>query len=163
MTNGRPVLTDAVPAAGMNEEELLRLAAPKRDQSTRLEKPSCQEPKTGIAIPKITRFQARIGSGIYAEADGRTILAGSRRLMESEHIEHEALLPQIPLGGGRKNGDAYCGRRQSGGLIAVADTIKETSPTAVKRLNDMGLDVIMMTGDNKRPQKPLQKPRASAA
>ncbi len=52
---------------------------------------------------------------------------------------------------------------KAAGLIAVADTIKETSPAAVKRLNDMGLDVIMMTGDNKRPRKPLQKPRASAA
>lgn len=160
VTNGRPVLTDAVPAAGMNEEELLRLAAAAETGS---EHPLGEAivsgaEKRGIAIPKITRFQARIGSGIYAEADGRTILAGSRRLMESEHIEHEALLPQMArLEAEGKTVMLIAADGKAAGLIAVADTIKETSPAAVKRLNDMGLDVIMMTGDNKKTAEAIAK------
>ncbi|WP_332275769.1 heavy metal translocating P-type ATPase [Bacillus velezensis] len=160
VTNGRPVLTDAVPAEGMNEEELLRLAAAAETGS---EHPLGEAivsgaEKRGIAIPKITRFQARIGSGIYAEADGRTILAGSRRLMESEHIEHEALLPHMArLEAEGKTVMLIAADGKAAGLIAVADTIKDTSPAAVKRLNDMGLDVIMMTGDNKKTAEAIAK------
>lgn len=160
VTNGRPVLTDAVPAEGMNEEELLRLAAAAETGS---EHPLGEAivsgaEKRGIAIPKITRFQARVGSGIYAEADGRTILAGSRRLMESEHIEHEALLPHMArLEAEGKTVMLIAADGKAAGLIAVADTIKDTSPAAVKRLNDMGLDVIMMTGDNKKTAEAIAK------
>lgn len=160
VTNGRPVLTDAVPAAGMNEEELLRLAAAAETGS---EHPLGEAivsgaEKRGISIPKITRFQARAGSGIYAEADGRTILAGSRRLMESEHIEHEALLPQMSrLEAEGKTVMLIAADGKAAGLIAVADTIKETSPAAVKRLTDMGLDVIMMTGDNQKTAEAIAK------
>ncbi|MEC3840004.1 heavy metal translocating P-type ATPase [Bacillus amyloliquefaciens] len=160
VTNGRPVLTDAVPAAGMNEEELLRLAAAAETGS---EHPLGEAivsgaEKRGISIPKITRFQARVGSGIYAEADGRTILAGSRRLMESEHIEHEALLPQMSrLEAEGKTVMLIAADGKAAGLIAVADTIKETSRAAVKRLKDMGLDVIMMTGDNQKTAEAIAK------
>lgn len=160
VTNGRPMLTDAVPAAGMNEEELLRLAAAAETGS---EHPLGEAivsgaEKRGISIPKITRFQARVGSGIYAEADGRTILAGSRRLMESEHIEHEALLPQMSrLEAEGKTVMLIAADGKAAGLIAVADTIKETSRAAVKRLKDMGLDVIMMTGDNQKTAEAIAK------
>ncbi|QBG57808.1 ATPase P [Bacillus amyloliquefaciens] len=160
VTNGRPVLTDAVPAAGMNEEELLRLAAAAETGS---EHPLGEAivsgaEKRGISIPKITRFQARVGSGIYAEADGRTILAGSRRLMESEHIDHEALLPHMSrLEAEGKTVMLIAADGKAAGLIAVADTIKETSRAAVKRLKDMGLDVIMMTGDNQKTAEAIAK------
>ncbi len=71
--------------------------------------------------------------------------------MESEHIEHEAPLPHMArLEAEGKTVMLIAADGKAAGLIAVADTIKETSPAAVKRLNDMGLDVIMMTGDNKK-------------
>jgi Cu+-exporting ATPase len=144
----------------MNEEELLRLAAAAEAGS---EHPLGEAivsgaEKRGISIPKLTRFQARIGSGIYAEADGKTILAGSRRLMESEHIEHEALLPHMTrLEAEGKTVMLIKADGKAAGLIAVADTIKETSQAAVKRLKDMGLDVIMMTGDNQKTAEAIAK------
>ncbi len=78
--------------------------------------------------------------------------------MESEHIEHEALLPHMArLEAEGKTVMLIAADGKAAGLIAVADTIKETSPAAVKRLNDMGLDVIMMTGDNKKTAEAIAK------
>ncbi|KXZ20100.1 copper-exporting P-type ATPase CopA [Bacillus nakamurai] len=160
ITNGKPVLTDAVPAAGVKEEDLLRFAAAAETGS---EHPLGEAivsgvRKRGVTIPKLTRFEARVGSGIQAEAEGKTILVGSRRLMESENIEHEALLSQMSeLEAEGKTVMLAAADGKAAGLIAVADTIKDTSKAAVKRLTDMGLDVIMMTGDNKETAEAIAK------
>ncbi|MBY8911391.1 copper-exporting P-type ATPase CopA [Bacillus sp. YC2] len=160
VTNGKPVLTDAIPAAGVEEDDLLRFAAAAETGS---EHPLGEAivsgvRKRGITLPKLTRFEARVGSGIYAEAEGKTILVGTRRLMESENIEHEALLSQMSmLEAEGKTVMLAAADGKAAGLIAVADTIKDTSKAAVKRLTDMGLDVIMMTGDNKKTAEAIAK------
>ncbi|MCY8825453.1 copper-exporting P-type ATPase CopA [Bacillus atrophaeus] len=160
VTNGKPVLTDAVAADGFEETELLRLAAAAETGS---EHPLGEAIATGVKekgidIPKLTRFEAKIGAGVSAEAAGKTILVGSRRLMESEGVQHEALLSQMSaLEGEGKTVMLVSVDGEPAGLIAVADTIKETSREAVKRLMSMGLEVIMMTGDNRKTAEAVAK------
>ncbi|MCY8808609.1 copper-exporting P-type ATPase CopA [Bacillus atrophaeus] len=160
VTNGKPVLTDAVAADGFEETELLWLAAAAETGS---EHPLGEAIATGVKekgidIPKLTRFEAKIGAGVSAEAAGKTILVGSRRLMESEGVQHEALLSQMSaLEGEGKTVMLVSVDGEPAGLIAVADTIKETSREAVKRLMSMGLEVIMMTGDNRKTAEAIAK------
>lgn len=160
VTNGKPVLTDAVAADGFEETELLRLAAAAETGSEHPlgEAIAAGVKEKGIDIPKLTRFEAKIGAGVSAEAAGKTILVGSRRLMESEGVQHEALLSQMSaLEGEGKTVMLVSVDGEPAGLIAVADTIKETSREAVKRLMSMGLEVIMMTGDNRKTAQAIAK------
>ncbi|WP_061570690.1 copper-exporting P-type ATPase CopA [Bacillus atrophaeus] len=160
VTNGKPVLTDAVAADGFEETELLRLAAAAETGSEHPlgEAIAAGVKEKGIDIPKLTRFEAKIGAGVSAEAAGKTILVGSRRLMESEGVQHEALLSQMSaLEGEGKTVMLVSVDGEPAGLIAVADTIKETSREAVKRLMSMGLEVIMMTGDNRKTAEAIAK------
>ncbi|MCY8814969.1 HAD-IC family P-type ATPase, partial [Bacillus atrophaeus] len=160
VTNGKPVLTDAVAADGFEETELLRLAAAAETGSEHPlgEAIAAGVKEKGIDIPKLTRFEAKIGAGVSAEAAGKTILVGSRRLMESEGVQHEALLFQMSaLEGEGKTVMLVSVDGEPAGLIAVADTIKETSREAVKRLMSMGLEVIMMTGDNRKTAEAIAK------
>lgn len=160
VTNGKPVLTDAVAADGFEETELLRLAAAAETGSEHPlgEAIAAGVKEKGIDIPKLTRFETKIGAGVSAEAAGKTILVGSRRLMESEGVQHEALLSQMSaLEGEGKTVMLVSVDGEAAGLIAVADTIKETSREAVKRLMSMGLEVIMMTGDNRKTAEAIAK------
>ncbi|MEC0768062.1 copper-exporting P-type ATPase CopA [Bacillus atrophaeus] len=160
VTNGKPLLTDAVAADGFEETELLRLAAAAETGSEHPlgEAIAAGVKEKGIDIPKLTRFEAKIGAGVSAEAAGKTILVGSRRLMESEGVQHEALLSQMSaLEGEGKTVMLVSVDGEPAGLIAVADTIKETSREAVKRLMSMGLEVIMMTGDNRKTAEAIAK------
>ncbi|MCY8517242.1 copper-exporting P-type ATPase CopA [Bacillus atrophaeus] len=160
VTNGKPVLTDAVAADGFEETELLRLAVAAETGSEHPlgEAIAAGVKEKGIDIPKLTRFEAKIGAGVSAEAAGKTILVGSRRLMESEGVQHEALLSQMSaLEGEGKTVMLVSVDGEPAGLIAVADTIKETSREAVKRLMSMGLEVIMMTGDNRKTAEAIAK------
>ncbi|MCY8931493.1 copper-exporting P-type ATPase CopA [Bacillus atrophaeus] len=160
VTNGKPVLTDAVATDGFEETELLRLAAAAETGSEHPlgEAIAAGVKEKGIDIPKLTRFEAKIGAGVSAEAAGKTILVGSRRLMESEGVQHEALLSQMSaLEGEGKTVMLVSVDGEPAGLIAVADTIKETSREAVKRLMSMGLEVIMMTGDNRKTAEAIAK------
>ncbi|MGM0860977.1 MAG: copper-exporting P-type ATPase CopA [Bacillota bacterium] len=160
VTNGKPVLTDAVAADGFEETELLRLAAAAETGSEHPlgEAIAAGVKEKGIDIPKLTRFEAKIGAGVSAEAAGKKILVGSRRLMESEGVQHEALLSQMSaLEGEGKTVMLVSVDGEPAGLIAVADTIKETSREAVKRLMSMGLEVIMMTGDNRKTAEAIAK------
>lgn len=160
VTNGEPVLTDAVAADGFEETELLRLAAAAETGSEHPlgEAIAAGVKEKGIDIPKLTRFEAKIGAGVSAEAAGKTILVGSRRLMESEGVQHEALLSQMSaLEGEGKTVMLVSVDGEPAGLIAVADTIKETSREAVNRLMSMGLEVIMMTGDNRKTAEAIAK------
>ncbi|MEC1684048.1 copper-exporting P-type ATPase CopA [Bacillus mojavensis] len=160
VTNGKPKLTDAFPSDAFEETELLRFAAAAETGS---EHPLGEAivagvKDKGLEIPKLTHFEAKVGAGISAKAGGKTILVGTRRLMESERIEHEALLPRMEeLEGEGKTVMLVSIDGAAAGLIAVADTIKDTSREAVTRLKEMGLDVIMMTGDNRRTAEAIAK------
>ncbi|MCY8545986.1 copper-exporting P-type ATPase CopA [Bacillus vallismortis] len=160
VTNGKPQLTDAIPFGRFAETDLLQFVAAAETGS---EHPLGEAivagvKEKGLEIPKLTRFEAKIGAGILAEAGGKTILVGTRKLMESEKIEHGAFLSQMEeLEAEGKTVMLVSIDGEAAGLVAVADTIKDTSRKAVARLKALGLDVIMMTGDNRRTAEAIAK------
>ena len=160
VTNGKPRLTDAIPFGRFEETDLLQFAAAAQMGS---EHPLGEAivagvKEKGLEIPNLTRFEAKIGSGILAEAGGKTILVGTRKLMESEQVEHGALLAQMEeLEAEGKTAMLVSIDGEAAGLVAVADTIKDTSRAAVARLKELGLDVIMMTGDNRRTAEAIAR------
>ncbi|WP_367387502.1 copper-exporting P-type ATPase CopA [Bacillus vallismortis] len=160
VTNGKPRLTDAIPFGHFEETELLQFTAAAETGS---EHPLGEAIVAGVKgkgleIPKLNSFEAKVGAGILAEAGGKTILVGTRKLMESEQIEHRDLLAQMEeLEAEGKTVMLVSIDGEAAGLVAVADTIKDTSREAVARLNALGLDVIMMTGDNRRTAEAIAK------
>lgn len=160
VTNGKPRLTDAIPFGHFEEKDLLQFAAAAETGS---EHPLGEAiiagvKDKGLEIPKLTRFEAKVGAGILAEAGGKSILVGTRKLMESEQVEHGALLAQMEeLEAEGKTVMLVSIDGEAAGLVAVADTIKDTSRKAVARLKELGLDVIMMTGDNRRTAEAIAK------
>lgn len=160
VTNGKPRLTDAIPFGRFEDKDLLQFAAAAETGS---EHPLGEAiiagvKDKGLEIPKLTRFEAKVGAGILAEAGGKSILVGTRKLMESEQVEHGALLAQMEeLEAEGKTVMLVSIDGEAAGLVAVADTIKDTSRKAVARLKELGLDVIMMTGDNRRTAEAIAK------
>ncbi|TYS10249.1 copper-translocating P-type ATPase [Bacillus subtilis] len=160
VTNGKPRLTDAIPFGHFEETELLQFTAAAETGS---EHPLGEAIVAGVKgkgleIPKLNSFEAKVGAGILAEAGGKTILVGTRKLMESEQIEHGDLLAQMEeLEAEGKTVMLVSIDGEAAGLVAVADTIKDTSREAVARLKALGLDVIMMTGDNRRTAEAIAK------
>jgi Cu+-exporting ATPase len=153
VTNGTPVLTDTVIEKAFNEEEFLTLVGSAEMQS---EHPLAQAivagmKEKGIQFKAAEEFEAIPGFGVLAKVDGRTILAGTRKLMNKYNVSIDAAIPLMEeLEASGKTAMLIAIDHQYAGLVAVADTIKETSKAAVQRLKDMGLEVVMITGDNER-------------
>src|SRR3954470_325507 len=151
ITNGTPVLTDVV--TDQNEAEFLSLVGSAEKQS---EHPLAQAIVEGIKaksieLKEVTDFENIPGYGIKANVDGKEILVGTRRLMKKYNVEIAPVLDKME--GLEKKGKTAMLAAVDGnyaGLVAVADTIKETSTSAIKRMKEMGLEVIMITGDNKQ-------------
>ncbi|MDQ2699327.1 MAG: heavy metal translocating P-type ATPase, partial [Actinomycetota bacterium] len=153
LTEGRPVLTDVVPAAGWTEDDLLRLAAGAEVGSEHPLSEAIVEGarERGIAIPTADSFHAIAGHGIEATVEGRAVLVGNARLLDGHGIAVRDL-------GDRAATLAEAGRTavfvaidgQPAGLIAVADAIKPTAREAIRRFREAGIEVAMMTGDNRR-------------
>ena len=151
VTKGKPQVTQVIPAPGVAEEELLQLAAA-------LERPS-EHPlaeavlvytgEKGFCPVPVEDFVALSGRGAKGKLQGETALAGNLLLMQEEGIDPGDLAQageKLALKGNTPLYFAWKGRIM--GLIAVADVIKETSPRAVKELEKMGIQVVMLTGDN---------------
>ncbi|WP_010268159.1 heavy metal translocating P-type ATPase [Paenibacillus senegalensis] len=152
ITKGEPELTDVI-AVGIEEAELLRLvgAAEKNSEHPLAEAIVAGIRKQGIELPDPSEFEAIPGYGIRAVVEDKEILAGTRRLMAKYDIHAEqAFGPMAELEQEGKTAMLIAVDRQYSGLVAVADTVKETSKTAIDRLKRLGLEVIMITGDNKR-------------
>ncbi|SHI33014.1 heavy metal translocating P-type ATPase [Desulfofundulus thermosubterraneus] len=160
ITRGEPSLTDVIPAPGFTREELLSLAAAAEKNS---EHPLGEAivrgaEKAGVAVKEAEEFEAVPGHGIKARYQGRTILLGNRRLMEREGVAFETLLPSVKsLEQDGKTAMLLAVDGQATGVIAVADTIKEHVPQAIARLKKMGLQVIMITGDNRRTAEAIAR------
>ena len=158
VTNGAPILTDVLVEQHINEEEFLQLVGTAEKQS---EHPLAEAIVTGIKEKKIElsdveEFEAIPGYGIKAKVNNQTILAGTRKLMQKYNINIEQALPTMEnLEESGKTAMLIAINNQYAGLVAVADTIKATSKEAVKRLKEMGLEVVMITGDNERTAKAI--------
>jgi len=156
VTKGKPELTDIL-AAG-DETEFLRLvgAAEKSSEHPLAEAIVIGIRERGIDIPEPQAFEAIPGYGILTVVEGKEILIGTRRLMETYEVDaSEAYDDMIRLEQAGKTAMIAAIDRRYAGIVAVADTIKETSKAAVSRLKEMGIQVIMITGDNERTAKAI--------
>jgi len=158
ITNGKPVLTDVV--TDMDEAEFLALVGSAEKQS---EHPLAQSIVAGvkekeIELSDVIAFENIPGYGIKATVNGKEVLVGTRRLMKQFNVEIGHVLDVME--DLEKQGKTAMLAAVDGvyaGLVAVADTIKETSTEAIKRMKDMGLEVIMITGDNQQTANAIAK------
>ncbi|WCM61794.1 heavy metal translocating P-type ATPase [Paenibacillus polymyxa] len=155
VTNGKPELTDVmVGASGLAEKDLLRLlgAAEKSSEHPLAEAIVKGIADRGIELVGPTDFENIPGYGVKAHVEGKQVLAGTRRLMSREGIaiDDSAEQHMNELESAGKTAMLVAVDGAYAGLVAVADTIKETSREAVTRLRAMNIEVIMITGDNER-------------
>lgn len=157
ITKGEPELTD-VWVDNMEESDFLRLvgAAEKSSEHPLAEAIVSGVKGRGLELPEASEFEAVPGYGIRAVVEGKVILAGTRRLMAKYGVTAEQAFDQMSkLEQEGKTAMLIAIDQQYAGIVAVADTIKETSKTAVDRLKRMGLEVIMITGDNERTARAI--------
>ncbi|MDF2922708.1 MAG: ATPase [Paenibacillaceae bacterium] len=162
VTHGQPELTDVIlpPDGGLDTDGLLSVvaAAEKLSEHPMAEAIVKAASERNLALPAAEDFQAIPGYGIRASVEGRSILVGTRRLLggqgidfsmaeqEMERLEHDGKTAMLVAADG-----------QYAGIVAVADTIKDSSRRAVERLHKLGLSVIMITGDNKRTAEAIAR------
>ncbi|PEQ51119.1 heavy metal translocating P-type ATPase [Bacillus thuringiensis] len=160
VTNGKPVLTDVIVADGFNENELLRLVGAAERNS---EHPLAEAIVEGIKekkidIPSSEMFEAIPGFGIESVVEGKQLLIGTRRLMKKFNIDIEEVSKSMEaLEREGKTAMLIAIDKEYAGIVAVADTVKDTSKAAITRLKKMGLDVVMITGDNTQTAQAIAK------
>ena len=153
ITRGEPEVTDILPAEGVTEGELLTLAAALEQKS---EHPLARAVLAYAAArqldpPEVTDFAALPGNGLTARLAGRSVYAGSFSFIQTQAPVPAALAGQAQaLAEQGKTPLFFGGEGRLLGVIAVADTIKEDSPDAIRQLQAMGIRVVMLTGDNQR-------------
>ena len=153
ITRGQPSLTDVVTVGGQDESELLRLVASAEADS---EHPLASAiiagaRDRGLVLPPVTAFDSVTGKGIRATVDGRELLIGNARLLSDAEIttaELDTHADRLADEGKTPMYVAVDGR--PAGLVAVADTVRTDSAIAIRTLQEMGLEVVMITGDNPR-------------
>ena len=153
ITEGAPRVTDLLPAEGITETELLTLAAALESRSEHpLAKAVLADAEAkAITPPEVTDFAALPGNGLAAKLDGMDIYAGNAAFIQTKLPLPAALAQQAEkLASEGKTPLFFGGAGRLLGVIAVADTIKEDSPEAIRQLQNMGIRVVMLTGDNQR-------------
>jgi Cu+-exporting ATPase len=153
ITKGRPELTDVLPLEGLDETELLRLAAvaDRRSEHPLAEAIVSGARARGIELSEPERFDSVPGQGVEAVVEGRRVSVGNRKLMERGGVslgEFEGRAARLADEGKTPMFVAVDGA--AAGVIGVADTIKEDSVAAIRALERMGVEVVMITGDNER-------------
>lgn len=153
ITEGAPRVTDLLPAEGVSETELLTLAAALESRSEHpLAKAVLADAEAkAITPPEVTDFAALPGNGLAAKLAGMDIYAGNAAFIQTRLTLPAALAQQAEkLASEGKTPLFFGGAGRLLGVIAVADTIKEDSPEAIRQLQNMGIRVVMLTGDNQR-------------
>ncbi len=150
ITQGRPEVTDLLPAPGRTEEELLCLAASLESRS---EHPLAQAivlcaKEVGIPLVEVAKFEAIPGMGIRGVIDGTTYTAGNARLFAREGIDLTDRADELANEG--KTPLFFAEEGKFIGTIAVADPVKPGSPAAIAAMKELGLEVVLLTGDNRR-------------
>ena len=153
ITSGEPRVTDILPAEGVSESELLTLAASLEQKSEHpLAKAVLAYAETEtIACPDVTDFAALPGNGLSARLDGMEIYGGNADFIATKaSVPAELQAEAARLAAEGKTPLFFGGAGRLMGVIAVADTLKEDSPRAIRELQNMGIRVVMLTGDNQR-------------
>ena len=153
ITSGEPRVTDILPVEGVSESELLTLAASLEQKSEHpLAKAVLAYAETEtIACPDVTDFAALPGNGLSARLDGMEIYGGNAEFIATEaSVPAELQAEAARLAAEGKTPLFFGGAGRLMGVIAVADTLKEDSPRAIRELQNMGIRVVMLTGDNQR-------------
>ena len=158
ITSGEPKVTDIIPAAGVTEDTLLKYAYALENKSEHplaraiLEK--AKEENAGIE--EVTGFQALLGNGLTAILDGHTLYGGNHTFISSKvSVDGDIQKKAEKLAEAGKTPLFFGNEDRLLGVIAVADVIKEDSPQAIKELQNMGIHVVMLTGDNERTAKAI--------
>ena len=153
ITRGQPALTDVIATGPFDQDELLRLVASAEQSS---EHPLAQAIVTGareraIDLVDATEFDSVTGKGVVALVDGREVLIGNRRLLDDAGIDTTALATEMDrLAEAGRTPMLVAVDGAPGGVVAVADTVKEESAAAVAALRALEIEVVMITGDNAR-------------
>ena len=153
ITSGEPRVTDILPAGGVSESELLTLAASLEQKSEHpLAKAVLAYAETEtIACPDVTDFAALPGNGLSARLDGMEIYGGNAEFIATKaSVPAELRAEAARLAAEGKTPLFFGGAGRLMGVIAVADTLKEDNPRAIRELQNMGIRVVMLTGDNQR-------------
>ena len=161
ITKGQPEVTDVVAAKGSQEKDVLTFAASVEQGSEHplaeaiLRKAKDEE----LELMKLSKFESVTGQGIVGEIEGqRIILIGNRRFMDNKKINYSVLEPELKrLEDEAKTAMLVAMNDKLVGIIAEADTLKDDSVSAIAELESMGLQTVMLTGDNKRTGEAIAK------
>ena len=160
ITEGKPIVTDIVTTNGISDDELLVLAASaeKGSEHPLGEAIVRDAEEKGHTLLKTESFNAIVGHGIEVAIEGKNLLLGNRKLMDDRGIELEGLAETSDnLANEGKTPMYITIDGKIAGIIGVADTVKETSLKAIEKLHTMGIEVAMITGDNKRTAEAIAK------
>ena len=158
ITMGEPHVTDLLPSSGVTEEELLSLAASleKKSEHPLARAVMRKAEELGLKPEEADEFEALVGSGVAASLKGRRLLGGSLSFMSGRISVSEAVKRQAEsLAEQGKTPLLFAENETLAGMIAVADVIKEDSPQAVRELQNMGIHVVMLTGDNEKTARAI--------
>jgi P-type Cu2+ transporter len=153
LTEGKPALTDVFALDGRSEDDLLRLVstAEKYSEHPLAEAIVAGARDRGIEVGDAAMFESVAGHGIRAEVDSHVVLVGNRKLMDESGVDVFALeVRATALAEAGKTPMFVAVDGEPSGLVAVADTIKPSAPETLRRLKQMGIEAVMITGDNKR-------------
>lgn len=157
ITKGKPVVTDII-SFGMSENEILKIGAALEKKSEHPLAEAVLLKAKGMELPNAENFAAIPGKGITAEIQGSVYYAGNQKLIKEQGISCEKALSSIEkLSEEGKTPLILADEKQILGVIGVADVVKPTSAKAIQELKKLGIQVIMLTGDNARTAKAIQK------
>ena len=158
ITKGEPQVTDLVPAEGISEKELLTYAyaLEKKSEHPLAKAILARAEEQQITTQEVSDFQALPGNGLRAVLNNEVLTGGSMKFISNQvSIKPELILEAEKLAGEGKTPLLFTKNGKLIGMIAVADVMKEDSPRAVKELQNMGIRVVMLTGDNERTAKAI--------
>ncbi len=159
ITKGQPAVTDII-SIGVSQDELLKLAASveKGSEHPLGESIWAEATTRGLTLVEPTGFKAEAGHGVQAEVEGRSVIVGNKRMFEARGIQLGNLESEVSrLQSEAKTAMLVAIDNQAAGIIAVADTIKDSSKDAISDLHKMGLKVAMITGDNQKTADAIAK------
>lgn len=159
ITEGKPRVTDIIVGQGLGENEFLALAASVEKQSEHplAEAIVVEANKRGLTLKEVSEFNALVGQGLEAIVEGTRIYIGNAKLMIEKGISINAYETETNRLATEGKTPLYFGNDKGIlGIIAVADTVKPTSPAAIQEMEQMGIEVIMLTGDNKKTAEAIK-------